>query len=416
MGLNMDKRKPKVAIFHLGFFYSGGGERLVLEEIRGLRERGYEVVCFAPVVDKRLSYPEMMEDLEIQPLLPQLPAWFPSRESFLIIASCFLIPLLVPRFRKFEVVYGANQPGPWFGLVIKKLLGKPYIIYLAQPTRMLYPRQVDLEAGFSLRRNLHLLPHLVRLGKPFISWADKKSINGARVMLTGGEYTGKLIEKTYGKRRTVCYAACSPLPPKKLSYKNRWQGRLRVNGQWVKKPFILLTNRHAPQKKFEYAISAMPAVLKECPQTCLVITGEENEYTEFLKLLVERLGLKEKIIFLGFVKEKDLQKLYQQAAVYIYPAPQEDFGMGIVEAMAAGTPVVAWNFAGPTDTVVSGKTGFLAKPYDILDYASKIIKLLKNPSMVEKMGRAGWQRAEEKFSYQKRLDTLEKEINKVIRK
>ncbi len=90
--------------------------------------------------------------------------------------------------------------------------------------------------------------------------------------------------------------------------------------------------------------------------------------------------------------------------------------MGIVEAMAAGTPVVAWNFAGPTDTVVSGKTGFLAKPYDILDYASKIIKLLKNPSMVEKMGRAGWQRAEEKFSYQKRLDTLEKEINKVIRK
>jgi len=235
-------------------------------------------------------------------------------------------------------------------------------------------------------------------------------------MLTGGEYNGKLIEKTYGKKRTVCYAGCYPLSPKEIAHKNRWQGRLRVNGFLIRKPFILLTNRHVPQKKFEYAISAMTAILKEIPQTSLVITGEENEYTEFLKFLTKRLGLEEKIIFLGFVKEKDLERLYCQAAVYVYPAPQEDFGMGIVEAMAAGTPVVAWNFAGPTDTVVNGKTGFLAKPYDILDYADKIIKLLKNPSVVNKMGLAGWQRAKEKFSYQKRLDILEGELLRAVKK
>jgi len=399
--------KAKVAVFHLGFFYSGGGERLVLEEIRGLRSRGWEVTAFAPVVDKKLSYPELIADMDIKPLLPQLPVWFPSRESVLIIASCFLLPFIVYKFRSYDVVFAANQPGPWFGLVIKKLLGKPYLIYLAQPTRMLHPRPVDLENGFKLRQELRLLPYLVKLAKPFISWADRQSVRGALMMLTGGEYIGKILEQTYGKKRTVCYAGCHPFSEGRLNYGRRWSGRIKVNGVIVKKPYILLTNRHIAHKRFEYAISALPAVLRDCPDARLVITGEETDYTQVLRLLVKRLSLENKIDFIGFVGEKDLVRLYSQAAVYVYPSPQEDFGMGVVEAMAAGTPVVAWNYAGPTDTVIDGKTGFLSEPYDILSYAANIIKLLKSPKLVERMGRAGWRRAREKFSYRKHLEVLE---------
>ena len=54
----MGETKLRIAIFHLGFFYSGGGEKLVLEEIRGLRALGHEVTCFAPYVDRERCFPD----------------------------------------------------------------------------------------------------------------------------------------------------------------------------------------------------------------------------------------------------------------------------------------------------------------------------------------------------------------------
>ena len=57
----------KIAVFHLGFFYSGGGEKLILEEIRGLRALGHKVNCYAPYVDREECFPgvpEMVEEVE----------------------------------------------------------------------------------------------------------------------------------------------------------------------------------------------------------------------------------------------------------------------------------------------------------------------------------------------------------------
>ena len=65
----------RIAIFHLGFFYSGGGEKLVLEEIRGLRALGHDVTCYAPYVDREGCFPDIPEMAEVEPLLPPPPAW-----------------------------------------------------------------------------------------------------------------------------------------------------------------------------------------------------------------------------------------------------------------------------------------------------------------------------------------------------
>ena len=60
------KVKGKIAIFHCGFIYSGGGERIVLEEAKGLTKRGWEVRVFAPTVDKRKCYPEMVKEVGVK--------------------------------------------------------------------------------------------------------------------------------------------------------------------------------------------------------------------------------------------------------------------------------------------------------------------------------------------------------------
>ena len=112
----------RIAIFHLGFFYSGGGEKLVLAEIRGLRELGHEVTCYAPFVDREDCFPGVPEMAEIRPLLPPPPKWLPIKDGLWLTLSCILIPLMAWRFRLYDVFLGANQPAPWFAYVLSLIL------------------------------------------------------------------------------------------------------------------------------------------------------------------------------------------------------------------------------------------------------------------------------------------------------
>ena len=401
----------RIAIFHLGFFYSGGGEKLVLEEMRGLRALGHDVTCYAPYVDQRHCFPDAPEISEIRSFLPAPPEWLPMKDPLWLTLGCVLIPFMAWRFRQYDVFLGANQPGAWFAYVLSRILGTPYIVYLAQPLRLLHPRHVDLENGIRIREgDHHFLAALKQIAGRFINWADRTSVLHAHEVLTNGEHVGGWIKEVYGVENSVCPAGCHPIPHVDLDYSSRWIGKTHVNGTVVPRPFILLTNRHSPMKRFEYALWALKALRRQVPAVALVITGQETEYTKLLRYLVDGLGLKEFVHFVGLVTENDLLDLYRAAAVYVYPSPEEDFGMGIVEAMAAGTPVVAWKNGGPTVTVRHGETGFLAQPYDTEEFAESLHMLVSSAGLAEQMGRAGHLVSVASFSYDAHNKILERSL------
>jgi glycosyltransferase involved in cell wall biosynthesis len=176
---------------------------------------------------------------------------------------------------------------------------------------------------------------------------------------------------------------------------------------------VLLTNRHYPQKRFDLAIRAMQEVRKRHPKVQLLIPGPSTSHTPVLKALAAEVGLNDAILFLGAIAEDELQKLYEGAAVYVYPAPEEDFGMGVIESMAKGVPVVAWNQAGPTVTVAPG-TGHLAEPLEVSDYASGINALLDDPKANQATGDRAFEWAR-RFDWERHLDTLEHCIIEVAR-
>ncbi|GAJ07794.1 unnamed protein product, partial [marine sediment metagenome] len=146
----------------------------------------------------------------------------------------------------------------------------------------------------------------------------------------------------------------------------------------------------------------------------LVIPGSFTAHTPNLIALAESLGIADNVLFLGQISESDLQRLYQEATVYCYPAPEEDFGMGVIEAMAWGVPVVAWNKAGTTVTVSDGESGFLADPYKVESYAEGIMRLLLDHNLRVKMGRAARDRVETLFSWDRHVRILEGAIWKAV--
>src|SRR4029077_589287 len=145
----------------------------------------------------------------------------------------------------------------------------------------------------------------------------------------------------------------------------------------------------------------------------LVIPGPPTSHTESLRALVSELRLEDAVLFLGAISEEELQSLYEGAAVYVYPAPEEDFGLGVLESMARSVPVVAWNQAGPTVTMGPG-TGYLAEPLEVGDFAADIATLLEAPSANQAMGERAFEWAR-RFDWERHLDILERCIVDVAR-
>lgn len=407
----MNKKKIKIAIFHCGFIYSGGGERIVLEEARGLIKRGYEVEVFAPTVDSRKCYPDFLKELNVRHFLPSVIDRLPYRNALRMLASSFLAPLLSINFRDIDVFIGANQPGAWIAFCMSVVLRKPYIVYLNQPNRVIYPRSVDTKFGwYSTNKDYHVLYTILRLARPVLAFLDKLSITSADQVLVNGNYIGDIIENVYSTR-VIDVPAGSDYWSKSG---NSYSGTIKIGGKNIKKPYALITNRHDPQKRFDYVIRAMARVLKKYPKAKLVIPGIFTEHTNILIKLAKKLGIEHDIYFTKSIPESDLQKLYKNACVYCYPSPQEDFGLGPLEAGGWGVPTVAWNHAGPTVTVENGVSGLLAEPYKVSDYADKIVMLFKNRRLRKKMGRAAHDRTKYKFSWEKHIDILEETIKRLI--
>lgn len=121
---------------------------------------------------------------------------------------------------------------------------------------------------------------------------------------------------------------------------------------------------------------------------------------EYYAGLVERcteLGIADRVHFLG--RRDDVPAIMAASDVLALPSvTPEPFGLTVVEAMAAGCPVVATAAGGPLDSVADGTTGLLARPSDPRDLAAKINEVLADPERARVMGAAGRARARELFS------------------
>ncbi|MBI2036716.1 glycosyltransferase family 4 protein [Candidatus Microgenomates bacterium] len=130
----------------------------------------------------------------------------------------------------------------------------------------------------------------------------------------------------------------------------------------------------------------------------LVLVGKPGWMYEEIYAVPKRLGLSDKVKFLNFVSDQDLAILYKEASVFCLPSLYEGFGLPVLEAMAAGVPVVASKTSSLPEIV--GDSGVLVDPYDAHDIAQGLKKILQNQKLRETLIKKGKERVE-KFSWVK---------------
>lgn len=161
------------------------------------------------------------------------------------------------------------------------------------------------------------------------------------------------------------------------------------------RPTVLFVGRLEKRKGLRFLLRAWPSVQQRHPSARLVVVGRGRPLEGYRRFAARQGWSPQDVVFAGYVPSEDLPRYYQSASVFCAPnTGQESFGIVLLEAMAAGAPIVASNIPGYRDVLANGVEGFLVQPQDPGSLADAVSQLLSNPHLRETMRRAGQAKAQ----------------------
>lgn len=258
-----------------------------------------------------------------------------------------------------------------------------HICYCLTPTRYLWSaHDFYFKNPPSMFR---FFPSFWNVSRPFVNYLrrwDKIASGRPDVMVAISTDVKDRIKKYYQREAVIIHP---PVNVKHFSSKRKNK----------KKNFYLVVSRLIPYKRVDIAIKAFNKL-----RLPLYIVGTGSEEKKLKKMA------KKNIKFLGELNDEKLRDYYQEAKAFVFPQ-EEDFGIVAVEAMAAGTPVIAYKKGGSLDTVLEGENGIFFENQDENSLLEAIKKLEKTGFDKKKMVKHA-QRFSKK-SFQEKIKKLVKE-------
>jgi len=247
---------------------------------------------------------------------------------------------------------------------------------------------VFLKSFFLIKKEKIQLLHCQGLLSAILGWCLKR-LTGVPYIVTVQSLEKKgFWEKLAYRNAAFCIAASSAVKEyfqsmgiknitvipngidiKRFEKLNRQEARnkLDLNDEFV----IITVARLERRKGLEFLIRALPEL--RFPFVCLLVgDGEEKGNLENLS---EKLGVSDKVKFLGQINNKEIPGYLAAADCFVLPSLEEGFGIVILEAQAVGLPIIGTNIGGIKDIIEDGKTGLLVEPADPKEIADAITRV-----------------------------------------
>lgn len=316
----------KVALVHDYIKEYGGAER-VLETL-------HEMFPEAPVYTS-VYLPNYLGPHKVRfkkwDIRPSILQWMPFKAK-LISPMRLLAPFVFKRmdFSEYEVVI-VSATGAYLPNMIHKGTAK-HICYCHTPPRYLYGYPTARKVNRFMKPFVHIANHFLRM-------YDFESAQQVDSFIANSKETAGRIEKFYRKDATVIY------PPVEIP-----RNKKQVTSNKQERSYYLAGGRLARAKRVDLAV-------KVCTELGLPLKVFGKSFAGYGDELKQIAQGKPHIEFLGEISDEEKWNLMVSAKAFIFPAEFEDFGITPVEAMAAGTPVIALRSGGVQESVVEGKTG-----------------------------------------------------------
>lgn len=183
-------------------------------------------------------------------------------------------------------------------------------------------------------------------------------------------------------------------------------------------PIVVMIGRLVREKGYFEFLEAMAALRQKHPKARALIVGsaltsDHDDAAHGIRAHATQLGLGDGAIFAGL--RSDVPRLLALGDVFCLPSWREGMPRSIIEAMAAGLPVVATDIRGSREEVVEGETGLIVPVRDAAGLGQALIKMADDPAKARRMGEAGRRRAVEQFDEQRVIERQMVRIHALLR-
>jgi len=168
---------------------------------------------------------------------------------------------------------------------------------------------------------------------------------------------------------------------------------------------VLFLGRICREKGIDELLQAVALIVREIPQTILRVAGDGE--IPAARERANALGISRNVEFLGWVKDEKKTTALADSTVFVLPSFVEALPMAILEAMAAGLPVVATDVGGVSEIIRGDTDGILVKPGDVPALAQAIKRVLTQPDLRTRMSATGKRIVEERYSVARIIPMIE---------
>ncbi|MHC4122468.1 MAG: glycosyltransferase family 4 protein [Planctomycetota bacterium] len=228
------------------------------------------------------------------------------------------------------------------------------------------------------------------------------AVGSAQFIFTNSHYSADIINKVLEESREIGILYCGV--DIDLLEKGCQKSVARQELNLEQRPTLLSVGRLVKRKGYDTVLKAIKLLVKDFPTIYYVIVGV-GPFGKELQEMVRTLRIEEHVHFAGLLTAPEIVgKYYSACDVFVLISRNtainvETFGIVYLEANAYGKPVVAGNSGGVSDAVKDGVNGFLVDSEDHIAVAERIVHLLNDQSLCEKMAQAGRRRIAEQFNW-----------------
>jgi glycosyltransferase involved in cell wall biosynthesis len=194
--------------------------------------------------------------------------------------------------------------------------------------------------------------------------------------------------------------------------------RRALRGQWKAgdEPLVFAAAMFRADVKTEgltWVIRACGELVRRGSPLRLVIAGDGRQRDKLQRLAAGQLG--ERVIFVGKVPRNNMYRYYSACDLFVFPGIRESLGLVFLEAQSCGLPVVAFDNAGVPEAVKAGVTGLLVAAYAAKPFADAIERLLEDPELRRRMGRAAQSYVLQHHDLNKNYQKMERVLQEIVK-
>lgn len=377
----------------------GGTETAMQRLFQGLQEQGITPVVYCPRLKTRKGEGRFQPDGDPDLLPPGCQV-----RRF----RAFVPVLGLSRERKRQLVsVGGNLMSfqllaslwrePGVSLIHTHTLGRIGGIALTVAKRRHLPLVVSIHGGVldlpeALKKSFNApLDQGWEWGRVFgLLFRARHLFQEADAIVTCNASEARLLKERYPSKRVVVQPHAVPIEVYRADQRVAAQAAFpQIRGRQV----LLCLGRVDPVKNQGWLLEQAPAFFRRHPQTLLVLAGPctDEPYGQHLAQIIRDGGMADRVLLTGGMPPNDprLIGLLQEAAVVVVPSVSETFGLVVLEAWAAGAPVIASRASGPAALVRHGENGWLFDLDQPQAFHAALDQVLENPALAKAAARQG---------------------------